>query len=71
MFGSAARGELQQASDIDLLVVLPDVDAADRRPVRLDICEAIGYEQRADFTLAFESDVRRSTQDLASVLRVA
>ena len=71
MFGSAARGELQQISDIDLLVVLADGDAANRQCLGVDICDAIGYEPRADVTLAFESDVRRGARDLASVLRVA
>ena len=71
LFGSAARGELQQTSDIDLLVVLADGDAANRQCLGVDICDAIGYEPRADVTLAFESDVRRGARHLASVLRVA
>ncbi len=71
MFGSAARGELQEISDIDLLVVRPDGDPADPRRTGFDICAAMGYEPRSDVTLAFEKDVRRAARDPASVQRVA
>ena len=71
LFGSAARGELQETSDIDLLVVLADGDPADPRRLGVDICQAIGYDPRADVTLAFEENVRRGARRLASVLRVA
>ena len=42
LFGSVARGRLQETSDIDLLVVLADSDPADPQRTGLDNCEAIG-----------------------------
>ena len=71
LFGSAARGELRETSDVDLLVVLADGDPADPRRVAVAISEAIGYAPRADVALAFEADVRRGARRLAGVLRVA
>ena len=71
LFGSAARGELQSTSDIDLLVVLADGDPADARCVAVTISDAIGYAPRADVNLAFEAGVRRGARSLAGVLRVA
>ena len=71
LFGSAARGELGENSDIDLLVVLADGDPADPRRIQLNICEAIGYRPRADVVVAFKEDVRKAARSLAGVLRTA
>lgn len=71
LFGSAARGELAENSDIDLLVVLADGDPADPRRTRLNICEEIGYRPRGDVVVAFEEDVRKAARSLAGVLRTA
>ena len=49
---------MQETSDIDLLVVLPDGDPIDWRAWRFDIDEAIGCEPRADAVVAFEENVR-------------
>ena len=60
LFGSAARGELQDSSDIDLLVVLADGDSAEPERMCFDICEAIGCQPRADVAVAFEKEVREA-----------
>jgi predicted nucleotidyltransferase len=45
LFGSAARGQMHDGSDIDLLVVLPE--GADTRAVRKQLYRGM-YEQRVD-----------------------
>ena len=60
LFGSAARAELQDSSDIDLLVVLADGDSAEPERMCFDICEAIGCQPRADVAVAFEKEVREA-----------
>ena len=60
LFGSAARGELQDSSGIDLLVVLADGDSAEPERMCFDICEAIGCQPRADVAVAFEKEVREA-----------
>ena len=60
LFGAAARGELQDSSDIDLLVVLADDDSAEPERMCFDICEAIGCQPRADVAVAFEKEVREA-----------
>ena len=60
LFGSAARGELQDSSDIDLLVVLADGDSAEPERMCFDICEAIGCQPRADVAVTFEKEVREA-----------
>ena len=42
MFGSAAWGELNETSDIDLFVVLADGDPTGPRRTGFDMCEASG-----------------------------
>ena len=71
LFGSGARGELGETSDIDLLVVLAGGDPADPGSTSFEIGEAIGYQPRADIVVAFEHDVREAAMSLTSVLRTA
>ena len=58
---------MQETSDIDLLVVLPDGDPIDWRAWRFDIDEAIGYEPRADAVVAFEENVRAAAAMFSAV----
>ena len=44
LFGSGARGELRENSDIDLLIVLADGDPTDIRSTAFEIGEAIGLQ---------------------------
>ena len=60
LFGSAARGELQDSSYIDQLVVLADGESAEPERMCFDICEAIGCQPQADVTVAFEKEVREA-----------
>ena len=58
LFGSAARGEMRPASDLDVLVVVhDDVDCRDitRRIYR----SLIGFSVAADVIVATEEDIRR------------
>ena len=71
LFGSGARGELGETSDIDLLVVLAGGDPADPGSTSFEIGAAIGYQPRADIVVAFEHDVREAAMSLTSVLRTA
>ncbi len=68
LFGSAARGELQDSSDIDLLVVLADGDSAEPERMCFDICVAIGCQPRADVAVAVREGGPEGCQRLASAL---
>ena len=71
LFGSAARGELTNDSDIDLLVVVPDAPYEERRAKAFDIEEEIGYDPRADVLVATEGAVADAAGTLAGILRTA
>ena len=60
LFASASRGEQQDSSDIDLLVVLADGDSAEPERMCFDFCEATGFQARADVAIAFEKEVREA-----------
>ena len=67
LFGSAARGESGENSDIDLLVVLANGDPSDPNWTPVNICEAIGYRPRADVVVAPEVDLRKAARSLAGM----
>ena len=72
LFGSAARGELTDESDIDLLVVVGDFTLAKGgRNIAFRIRERIGYEPRADVLVKTESEVVEAAESLAGILRTA
>ena len=72
LFGSAARGELTDESDIDLLVVVEHLKLDEgRRDVAFRIRERIGYEARADVLVETESAVAEAAESLAGILRTA
>jgi len=48
LFGSAARGDFSQSSDIDLLLILKDSIASKRQRI-LDFYEKVGYEFESHF----------------------
>ena len=66
LFGSAARGEMGEESDLDVLVIVPDsVDcgAVERRIYR----NLIGFGASADVIVATESDVERHKDNFSLV----
>ena len=70
LFGSAARGEMRQGSDLDVLVVTPDGS-----PCR-DIARAIyrsmrGFPLSKDILVVTDSDVRDSAHSQATVIGAA
>ena len=71
LFGSAARGELTNDSDIDLLVVVPEASYDERRAKAVDIREEIGYHPRADVLVETEAAVAEAARTLAGILRTA
>ena len=72
LFGSAARGELTDESDIDLLVVVRDITLAKGgRNIPFRIRERMGYERRADVLVETESAVAEAAKSLAGFLRTA
>ena len=71
LFGSAARGELTDASDVDLLVVVPEAPSEPGRVVASEIEDEIGYDDRADVLVATEASVAEAAGTLAGILRTA
>lgn len=70
LFGSHARGEAGAHSDLDFLVIEPDVDNAARESVRLR--RAIGdLVLAADVVVASEERVRRWRDVRSSLINVA
>lgn len=70
LFGSGARGELRDDSDIDLLVVVVDeATRRERKGMAFDIREDIGYNPRADVALRTEAEIAQASTTLAGVLR--
>ena len=56
LFGSAARGDLQPGSDIDLLIVMPD--GAHRRRTAQHLYGRLGSDRPSvDLVVATESDI--------------
>ena len=71
LFGSGARGELTNDSDIDLLVVVPEAPYEERRAKSFAIKEEIGYDPRADVLVKTEAAVAEAAGTLAGILRTA
>ena len=69
LFGSAARGELHDGSDIELLVVLADGDPGEPWRTGLAVSDAIVYEPPVNIRVAVERGVRKAARRLASALR--
>ena len=68
LFGSAARGEAGQDSDIDLLVVMPDgtprLATAEKLHMRM-----FGIPAAVDFLVATPSDLERNRDNIGLVYR--
>ncbi len=68
LFGSAARGEAGQDSDIDLLVVMPEgtprLAAAEKLHMRM-----FGIPAAVDFLVATPSDLERNRDNIGLVYR--
>ena len=68
LFGSAARGEAGQDSDIDLLVVMPDgtprLATAEKLHMRM-----FGIPAAIDFLVATPSDLERNRDNIGLVYR--
>ena len=60
LFGSATRGELQDSSEFDLLVVLGDGDSAEPERMCFYICEANGRQAWADVAVTLEREIREA-----------
>jgi len=70
LFGSAARGELREGSDLDLLVVMPD--GVRRRQTAQRLCRSLrGVGVPYDLVVATESDLLRHGTTLGFVYRRA
>lgn len=70
LFGSAARGEARESSDIDLLVVIPD--GGHRRKTAQRLYQAVsGAGIPIDLVVATESDIARYGDRIGLVFRTA
>lgn len=70
LFGSAARGEMGEHSDLDVLVVMRE--GTHRRKTKQDIYRnMIGYEFPVDIVVVTEADVASYRHCKASVLEPA
>lgn len=70
LFGSHARGTDRSGSDIDLLVVLPEID--DRRQITIEIRRALGdLPVSKHIVVATPADIARRGSLVGSVLRPA
>jgi len=67
LFGSAARGEMGPASDLDLLVIMPD-GAHRRRTAQVLYRKLAGLGLSKDIVVVTESDVREHGANPAMVL---
>ena len=63
LYGSAARGELQEGSDVDLLVVLPKIDWATEKKI-IGICYEAELECGRVFSSVFYSSNEMQTGPL-------
>lgn len=70
LFGSHARGDPRQDSDLDLLVIMPAVDDAPREEVRLRRTLR-GLGLFVDVVVVSAADVERLRSDASSVVGVA
>ena len=72
LFGSGARGELTDESDVDLLIVVPDGTLPNgSENIAFAIHERMGHKPRTDLLVETESKVTRAAKSLAGVLRTA
>ena len=70
LFGSRARGEAGKWSDVDLLVVLPEV--ADKRKATVEILRALGdLPVSKDVIVTTPDEIARRGHIIGSVLRAA
>jgi len=70
LFGSRARGEAGKWSDVDLLVVLPEV--ADKRKATVEILRALGdLPVSKDVIVTTPEEIARRGHIIGSVLRAA
>ena len=70
LFGSQARKDADQYSDVDLLVVLPD--AIDRRQVTVEIRRALaGFPMAKDIIVTTPDEITRRGNLVGTVLRSA
>lgn len=70
LFGSQARGDAKPWSDVDLLVVLPEV--ANERETRLEIGKALrDFRVETDITVTTPAEIRRRGDLVGTVLRPA
>ena len=70
LFGSAARGEAQPGSDIDLLIVMPD--GAHRRQTAQHLYGRLGSDRPpVDLVVATESDLLEHGDEPGYVYRTA
>ncbi|MBI2442229.1 MAG: nucleotidyltransferase domain-containing protein [Lentisphaerae bacterium] len=68
MFGSAARGESDANSDIDLLVIMPEGTARLETAEKLQM-EMFGIPAAVDFLVATPSDVERNRDNIGLIYR--
>jgi len=70
LFGSQARGDAGLSSDVDLLVVLPDV--TDRRQAAVEIRRALGeFPVAKDILVTTPDEIRRRGNLVGTILRTA
>jgi len=70
LFGSQARGDASQLSDVDLLVVLPEM--VDRRQAAVEIRRALaGFPVAKDILVTTPDEIRRRGNLVGTVLRSA
>jgi predicted nucleotidyltransferase len=68
LFGSVARGDDRPDSDIDLLVVLDQIDAADKRPTMARIRAAIRTFAPVDVFVTDPAEIVARRNDVGSLL---
>jgi len=70
LFGSHARGDARPGSDIDLLVVLPEVD--NKRKAAVEIRRALaGFPEGKDIIVTTQEEIVRRGNLVGTVLRSA
>jgi predicted nucleotidyltransferase len=72
LFGSVARGEIGYDSDIDLLVVFPEVKREDKRRLAINIRRALlGVPVPVDVIVADPDEISRRGKLIGTVLHAA
>jgi predicted nucleotidyltransferase len=66
LFGSAARDEMGPASDLDVMVIVPE-GVARRRTAQAIYRNLIGFEAAADIVVATESDLLKHQENFSLV----